>query len=78
MQGDVMYATHPEEANRPTDECGGAAVYRLPIGSYIAECSCGWSAARRLLKAGACQDAWAHAAQNGCEVRDPLVTIYPI
>jgi hypothetical protein len=68
-----MYATHPEEANHPTEEFRGAAVYRWRIGCYMAECSCGWSAARRLLKASACQDAWAHAAQNGCELRHPLL-----
>lgn len=73
-----MYATHPEnigsgEANGSASEFGDAAVYRLRIGSYLAECSCGWSAPRRLLKAAACQDAWAHAAQNGCRLRHPLM-----
>jgi hypothetical protein len=62
-----------EEADRPCGESQGAAVYRLRIGSYVAECSCGWSAHRRLLKAAACQDAWAHAAQQGCAVSNPLV-----
>jgi hypothetical protein len=73
-----MYATHPEnigptEANRSPSEFGAAAVYRLRIANYVAECSCGWSAPRRLLKASACQDAWAHAAQRGCQLRTPLI-----
>jgi hypothetical protein len=76
--GNVMYAMHPEnigsgEAERSPDEIGAAAVYRLRIGSYLAECSCGWSAPRRLLKASACQDAWAHTAQRGCHLRLPLI-----
>jgi hypothetical protein len=62
----VMYATHPENV-------ATAAVYRLRIGSYVAQCSCGWSAPRRLLKAAACQDAWAHAAQWGCQLHHPLM-----
>jgi hypothetical protein len=72
-----MYATHPEnigsdQADRPTGELQFAAVYRLRIGSYVAACSCGWFSPRRLLKAAACQDAWAHAAQRGCRLRVPL------
>jgi hypothetical protein len=73
-----MYARHSEnigseEANRTSSEFRGAAVYRLRIGSYVADCSCGWSAPRSLLKAAACQDAWAHAAQSGCQLRQPLM-----
>jgi len=73
-----MHATHPDhigskEANRSPSEFGAVAVYRLRIGNYVAECSCGWSAPRRLLKAAACQDAWAHAAQRGCQLRHPLM-----
>jgi hypothetical protein len=49
------------------------AVYRMCVGDSHAVCSCGWSGSRRLLKAAACQDAWAHAAQNHCEVHFPLV-----
>jgi hypothetical protein len=74
----AMYARHSdnigsEEADRRFGEFQGAAVYRLRIGSYVAECSCGWSAPRRLLKAAACQDAWAHTAQHGCQLRHPLI-----
>lgn len=73
-----MYAGHfehidSEGADRPLSQFRGATVYRLRIGSYVAECSCGWSAPRRLLKAAACQDAWAHAAQSGCQLRHPLI-----
>ena len=73
-----MYATHPDhigpkEANGSLGETGAAAVYRLRIGNYVAECSCGWSGPRRLLKASACQDAWVHAAQDGCRLRQPLI-----
>jgi hypothetical protein len=73
-----MYARHfgnigSEEANRSSGEFRAAAVYRLHIGSYVADCSRGWSAPRRLLKAAACQDAWAHAAQSGCQIRQPLM-----
>jgi hypothetical protein len=49
------------------------AVVRVGVGNSHAVCSCGWSASRRLLKAAACQDAWAHAAQQGCAVSNPLV-----
>lgn len=73
-----MYAGNPEDigsgdANGSSNEFGCATVYRLRIGNYVAECSCGWSAPRRLLKAAACQDAWAHAAQDGCHLRHPLM-----
>jgi hypothetical protein len=73
-----MYARHSErigseDADRPSAEFLSAAVYRLRIGSYVAQCSCGWSAHRRLLKAAACQDVWAHAAQSGCQLRHPLI-----
>jgi hypothetical protein len=39
-----MYATHPEnigsdEADRPSGELRFAAVYRLRIGSYVADCA---------------------------------------
>lgn len=52
---------------------GTATVHRRNVGNYRAECSCGWTAPRRWLKAAACQDAWIHAAQEGCEVSYPLV-----
>lgn len=73
-----MYARHPEnigseDTDRPSGDLGCLAVYRLGIGSYWAECSCGWTARRRKLKAAACQDAWAHAAQSGCQLRVPLI-----
>jgi hypothetical protein len=54
-------------------EKGIVAVYRTCVGNSYAVCSCGWSGSQRLLKAAACQDAWAHAAQNHCEVHFPLV-----
>ena len=53
------------------------AICDMGIGNSYAFCMCGWLGPRRLLKASACQDAWAHAAQNGCEVRDPLVVAFP-
>jgi hypothetical protein len=58
-----MYARHPEnivseDADRPSGDLRCAAVYRLRIGSYVAECPCGWFSPRRLLRAAACQDAW--------------------
>jgi hypothetical protein len=73
-----MYARHPEnigseDADRPSGDLRCTAVYRLYIGSYVAECSCGWFSPRRLLKAAACQNAWAHAAQSGCRLRVPLM-----
>lgn len=49
------------------------AVVRVGVGNSHAVCSCGWSASRRLLKAAACQDAWAHAAQQDCAISNPLV-----
>ncbi|MDT5237643.1 MAG: hypothetical protein QOD36_1427 [Mycobacterium sp.] len=73
-----MYARHPENigsenADRPSGDLRCTAVYRLRIGNYVAACSCGWFSPRRLLKAAACQDAWAHAAQSGCRLRVPLM-----
>jgi hypothetical protein len=73
-----MYAGHPEnigseEVDRPSGDLQCVAVYRLRIGSYVAQCWCGWLAPRRLLKAAACQDAWVHAAQSGCHLRHPLM-----
>jgi hypothetical protein len=73
-----MHARHPEnigtnKADRPSHELRRVAVYRLRMGSYVAQCPCGWLAPTRLLKAAACQDAWAHAAQSGCQLRRPLM-----
>jgi hypothetical protein len=73
-----MYARHidnfdSEDANSLPSDFESTAVYRLRTGSHVAQCSCGWSAPRRLLKAAACQDAWAHAAQSGCQLRHPLI-----
>jgi hypothetical protein len=45
------------------------AIYAMGIGNSYAFCTCGWLGTRRLLKASACQDAWAHAAQSGCQLR---------
>jgi hypothetical protein len=53
------------------------AIWDMGIGNFYAICTCDWLGTRRLLKASACQDAWAHAARNGCEVRQPLVTTCP-
>jgi hypothetical protein len=63
----------PATADRPIIEPGIVAVYRIRTGNSYAVCSCGWSGSRRLLKAAACQDAWAHAAQNRCEDHYPMV-----
>jgi hypothetical protein len=73
-----MYARHFKSLDSKEDDCQSgdlwyAVVYRLSIGSYVAQCSCGWLAPRRLLKAAACQDAWAHAAQPDCQLCVPLV-----
>ena len=73
MLMNVMHAGHPGDSKRSPGECEVATVYRLRIGSYVADCSCGWFAPRRLLKAAACQDVWVHAAQSGCQLRWPLV-----
>ena len=56
-----------------TNTSATVAVVRVGVGNSYAVCSCGWSGARRLLKAAACQDAWAHAAQEGCDISNPLV-----
>jgi hypothetical protein len=73
-----MYAGHFEnidskDVNGLSRTVRFATIYRLRIGSFAAEFSCGWSAPRRLLKAAACQDVWAHAAQSGCQLRHPLM-----
>jgi hypothetical protein len=52
---------------------GIVVVYTAGFGSAYALCSCGWSGPRRLLTAAACLDAWAHAAENRCDVSDPMV-----
>jgi hypothetical protein len=52
---------------------GMVAVHRIRLGRYRAVCACGRSSKHRLLKAAACQDAWAHAARFGCRLRRPLV-----
>jgi hypothetical protein len=49
------------------------AVCDMGIGNSYGYCTCGWLGQRRLLKASACQDAWAHAAQSGCQLRHPLL-----
>ena len=59
--------------DRRSDDLGCAAVYRSHIGNYVAACTCGWSARRRILKAMACQDAWMHSARGDCDVSVPLV-----
>jgi hypothetical protein len=56
-----------------TNTSATVAVARVGVGNSYAVCSCGWSGSRRLLKAAACQDAWVHAAQQGCAVSTPLV-----
>jgi hypothetical protein len=73
-----MYARHFEtfdadEDDRRSRAIGCTTVYRLHVGRYVAACSCGWSARRRIVKAMACQDAWMHAARGGCDVSVPLV-----
>jgi hypothetical protein len=55
------------------DEHGVVSVHSLGFGNTTAWCSCGWAGRRRLLKAVAMQDAWAHAAQDSCEVSSPLL-----
>jgi hypothetical protein len=49
------------------------SVYRVRIGNAYAACSCGWSGRRRILRAMACQDAWMHSVDGGCDVNYPLV-----
>jgi hypothetical protein len=57
----------------PLDEQGVVSVHRLGVGHTTAGCSCGWAGRRRLLRAAAEQDAWAHAATDRCAVSSPLV-----
>ena len=52
---------------------GQASVFRRGVGHSTASCSCGWSGARRTLKALAAQDAWTHCIRQGCDVSVPLV-----
>lgn len=52
---------------------GVVAVHLLGFGNVTAWCSCGWAGRRRLLKAAAMQDAWAHSARDRCEVSSPLL-----
>ena len=52
---------------------GVVSVHLLGFGNVTAWCSCGWAGRRRLLKAAAMQDAWAHSARDRCEVSSPLL-----
>ena len=52
---------------------GVVAVHHLGPCHATAGCSCGWAGRRRLLKAAAEQDAWAHSAAAGCDVASPFV-----
>jgi|KBSSwiStaDraftv2_1062776.scaffolds.fasta_scaffold569849_2 hypothetical protein len=73
-----MCTSYPDEVTSAADgqsviERGLVVVHRVGIGYSYAMCSCGWSGSRRRLKAAACQDAWAHAAENRCNVAYPMV-----
>ena len=62
----------------PSEVFGGSrqgvvSVHVLGLANTTATCSCGWSGHRRILKAAAEQDAWAHSMQDGCMVSSPLV-----
>ncbi|WP_284226493.1 hypothetical protein [Mycobacterium antarcticum] len=57
----------------PLDEQGVVSVHLLGVGNTAARCSCGWAGRRRLLRAAAKQDAWAHAMRDRCSVSSPLV-----
>jgi hypothetical protein len=52
---------------------GLASVFHRGVGHSVASCSCGWTGARRHLKAVAAQDAWTHCIRQGCDVSVPLV-----
>ncbi|MDX1891814.1 hypothetical protein [Mycolicibacterium sp. 050158] len=54
-------------------EAGVVYVHLLGFCHTTGRCSCGWTGRRRLLRAAAEQDAWAHAAQRGCTVASPLI-----
>jgi hypothetical protein len=61
-----------EEIKRSHDR-HTVVVYRRGFARSFASCSCGWTAPSRVLKALACQDAWAHAAETRGDVNYPLV-----
>ncbi|WP_140692379.1 hypothetical protein [Mycolicibacterium hodleri] len=52
---------------------GVVSVHLLGLVDKTARCSCGWAGRRRILRAAAEQDAWAHSMQDGCMVSSPLV-----
>jgi hypothetical protein len=52
---------------------GVVAVHKHGFARSVAVCSCGWNGHRRLLKAAAQQDAWAHSMHQKCTVSVPLV-----
>ena len=54
-------------------EHGVVSVHLFGLGNTTATCSCGWAGRRRLLKAAAEQDAWAHSVQEKCDLSSPLV-----
>ena len=63
----------PPRASFEGHSHGVVAVHHLGPCRTTAGCSCGWAGPRRLLKAAAEQDAWAHSAAAGCVVASPLV-----
>jgi hypothetical protein len=52
---------------------GVVAVHNHGFARSVAVCSCGWIGHRRLLKAAAQQDAWAHSMHQKCTVSVPLM-----
>lgn len=52
---------------------GVVSVRLLGFANSTGRCSCGWLGRRRRLRAAAAQDAWSHAALDGCVVSSPLV-----
>ena len=63
----------PGHSTDPWSDRGVVSVYPLGLANTTARCSCGWVGGRRLLKAAAEQDAWAHSVRDGCDVSSPLV-----
>lgn len=69
----VDVETAPSDATEHWSAHGVVSVHLLGLANTTARCSCGWVGRRRLLKAAAEQDAWAHSARDGCVVSSPLV-----
>lgn len=73
MTAVLIDPTEPVDAFGDGSRRGVVSVHLRGLANSSASCSCGWAGRRRILRAAAEQDAWAHSVQDRCEVSCPLV-----